>query len=86
LVALYEQNLGPDGVLTNARYKVSNYKTSYNYIIKNGLNQFKKYVDKHIAKNEEPQERPDNRMVQSYLNSDGTRTLAKYDEKRKNTK
>jgi hypothetical protein len=36
----------------------------------------------HIAKNEEPQERPDIRMVQSYLNSDGTRTLVKYDEKK----
>jgi hypothetical protein len=34
-------------------------------------------------KNEEPQERPDTRMVQSCLNSDGTRTLVKYDEKRK---
>jgi hypothetical protein len=49
---------------------------------KNGLNQFKKYVDKHIVKNEEPQERPDTRMVQSCLNSDGTRTLVKYDKKR----
>jgi hypothetical protein len=29
-----------------------------------------------------PQERSDIRMVQSYLNSDGTRTFAKYDEKR----
>jgi hypothetical protein len=36
--------------------------------------------------NEEPQERPDIRMVQSYLNSDGTRTLAKYDEKRTTNK
>jgi hypothetical protein len=57
------------------------YKTLYNYVIKNSLSQFKKYVDKHIAKNEESQERPDTRMVQSYLDSDGTRTLAKYDEK-----
>jgi hypothetical protein len=53
----------------------------YNYVIKNGLSQFKKYVDKHIAKNEEPQERPDTRMVQSCLDLDGTRTLIKYDEK-----
>jgi hypothetical protein len=73
----YEQTLGPDGALINARYKVSNCKSSYNYVIKNGLSQFKKYVDKHIAKNEEPQERPDTRMVQSYLNSECTRTLIK---------
>jgi hypothetical protein len=78
----YEQTLGPDGVLINARCKVSNCKTSYNYVIKNGLSQFKKHADKHIAKNKESQERPDTRMVQSYLNSDGTRTLVKYDEKR----
>jgi hypothetical protein len=58
---------------------VSNCKTSYNYVIKNGLSQFKKYANKHIAKNEEPKKRPDICMVQSYLNSDGTRTLAKYD-------
>jgi hypothetical protein len=30
----YEQTLGPDGVLINARCKVSNCKTSYNYVIK----------------------------------------------------
>jgi hypothetical protein len=36
----------------------------------------------NTVKNEEPQERPDTRMVQNCLNSDGTRTLAKYDEKR----
>jgi hypothetical protein len=77
----YEQTLDPDGVLINARCKVSNYKTSYNYVIKNSLSQFKKYAYKHIGKNEEPQERPDTRMVQSCLNSDGTRTLVKYDEK-----
>jgi hypothetical protein len=46
------------------------------------LSQFKKHVDKHIAKNEEPQEIPNIRMIQSCLNSDGTRTLVKYDEKR----
>jgi hypothetical protein len=78
----YEQTLGFDGVLINARCKVSNYKTSYNYVIKNSLNEFKKHADKHIAKNEEPQKRPDIRMVQSYLNSDDTRTFVKYDEKR----
>jgi hypothetical protein len=78
----YEQTLGSDGVLINARCKISNCKTSYNYVIKNNLSQFKKHANKHIAKNEEPQERPDTRMVQSRLNSDGTRTLVKYDEKR----
>jgi hypothetical protein len=77
----YEQTLGPDSILINARCKISNYKTSYNYIIKNGLNQFIKYANKHIAKNKEPQKRPDTRMVQSCLNSDGTRTLVKYDKK-----
>jgi hypothetical protein len=54
----------------------------YNYVIKNGLSQFKKYVDKHIIKNKEPQERSDTCMIQSFLNSDGTRTLAKHDKKR----
>jgi hypothetical protein len=68
-------------VLINARCKVSNCKTSYNYVIKNGLGHFKKHVDKYIVKNKEPQERPDTRMVQSCLNSDGTRTLVKYDKK-----
>jgi hypothetical protein len=48
----YEQTLRPDGLLINARCKVSNCKTSYNYVIKNGLSQFKKYADKHIVKNE----------------------------------
>jgi hypothetical protein len=38
----YEQTLSPDGVLINARCKVSNCKTLYNYVIKNGLSQFKK--------------------------------------------
>jgi hypothetical protein len=80
-VALLQSNLGHDGILLSARCKVSNCKTFYNYIIKNSLSQFKKYVDKHIAKDEEPQERPDSRMVQSYLNSDVTRTHIKYDEK-----
>jgi hypothetical protein len=46
----YEQTLGPDGVLINTRCKVSNCKTSYNYVIKNGLSQFKKYADKHSKK------------------------------------
>jgi uncharacterized membrane protein len=46
------------------------------------LSQFKKYADKHIVKSEESQKRPDTRMVQSCLNSDGIRTLVKYDEKR----
>jgi hypothetical protein len=64
----------------NARCKVNNCKTSYNYVIKNDLSQFKKYIDKHITKNEE--KKSDIRMVQNYLNSDGTRTLVKYDEKK----
>jgi hypothetical protein len=37
----YEQILGPDGILINTRCKISNYKTSYNYVIKNDLTQFK---------------------------------------------
>jgi hypothetical protein len=61
---------------------VSNNKFSYNYVLKNGLSQFKKYADKHITKNEESQERFDTHMVQSCLNSDDTRILAKYDKKR----
>jgi hypothetical protein len=77
----YEQTLGPDNVLINARYKISNCKISYNYVIKNSLSQFKKYADKHIEKNEEPEERPDTRMVQNCMNLDDTRTLVKYDKK-----
>jgi hypothetical protein len=74
--AIMNKLLCPDGVLISARCKVSNCKTSYNYVIKNSLSQFKKYVDKHIAKNEEPQERPNTHMVQSCLNSDDTRHLS----------
>jgi hypothetical protein len=51
---------------------------NYNHKIKNGLSTFKKYANKHIEKNEEPQDRPNPRMVQSCLNSHGSRTLFKY--------
>jgi hypothetical protein len=46
----YEQTLGPDDVLINVRCKVSNCKTSYIYVIKNSLSQFKKHADKYINK------------------------------------
>jgi undecaprenyl pyrophosphate synthase len=55
---------------------------NYNYKINNGLSTFKKHADKHIEKNEESQDRSDPYMVQSCLNSDGTRVLIKYDEKK----
>jgi hypothetical protein len=35
-----------------------------------------------LAKNDEPQEQTDSRLVQSVINSDGSRTQQRYDEKR----
>jgi hypothetical protein len=41
-----------------------------------------KYADKYVAKNKEPQDQPDPRLVQSVINMDGSITHQKYDEKR----
>jgi hypothetical protein len=54
----------------------------YRYSKVNGLSTFKKYVDKYVVKNEEPQDQPDPRLVQSIINTDGSRTHQRYDEKR----
>jgi hypothetical protein len=35
-----------------------------------------------VAKNEEPQDQPDSRLVQSVINTDCIRTHQRYDEKR----
>jgi hypothetical protein len=69
------------GVLFSAKCKVKSCKLNYWYIKPNGLSSFKKYVDKHLLKNEKPQEHADNRFVQSVINSDGSRTHQRYDEK-----
>jgi hypothetical protein len=54
----------------------------YRYSKVNGLSAFKKYPDKYVVKNEEPQDQPDPRLVQSIINTDGSRTHQRYDEKR----
>jgi len=78
----YEMTKDADGVLKSARCKVKNCLTSYNYVKANGTSTFKKHVDKHLKRNEEPQEQADNSLVQTLIRSDGTRTHQKYDEKR----
>jgi hypothetical protein len=62
------------GVLISVKYKVNSCKVNYQYIKPNSLSSFKKYIDKHLLKNEEPQEHADNYFVQIVINSDGSRT------------
>jgi hypothetical protein len=69
------------GVLISAKCKVKNYKVNNRYIKSNGLSSFENYVDKHLLKNEEPQEHAENHFVQSVINRDGSRTHQRYDEK-----
>jgi hypothetical protein len=57
-------------------------KFFYRYSKANGLSAFKKHADKYVAKNEEPQDQSDPRLVQSVINTDGSRTHQRYDEKR----
>jgi hypothetical protein len=78
----YEQTKDASGVMLNGRCKIKNYKVFYIFSKSNGLSAFKKYVDKHVAKNEEPQDQPDPRVVQSVINTDDSRTYQRYDEKR----
>jgi hypothetical protein len=78
----YEMTKDASGVLISAKCKVKNYKVNYRYIKPNGLSSFKKHTDKHLLKNEEPQEHADNCFVQSLINSDGSRTHQRYDEKK----
>jgi hypothetical protein len=78
----YEMTKDASGVLISAKCKVKNYKVNYRYIKPNDLSSFKKYADKHLIKNEEPQEYADNRFVQSVINSDGSRIHQTYDEKK----
>jgi hypothetical protein len=58
------------------------YKAFYKYTKANSFNAFKKYAIKHVVKNEEPQDQPDHRVVQSVINTDGSRTHQRYDKKR----
>jgi hypothetical protein len=57
-------------------------KLFYRYSKVNNLSIFKKHADKYVAKNEEPQDQPDTRLVQSVINTVGSRTYQRYDEKR----
>jgi hypothetical protein len=66
--------------MLNERCKVKNYKFFYKYSKSNGLSAFKKHIDKHVVKNEEPQDQPDPRLVQIIINTDGSRTHQRYDE------
>jgi hypothetical protein len=63
-----------------ARLKII--KFFYKYSKSNSLSAFKKYVDKYLAKNEEPQDQPDPHLVQSVINTDDSRPNQRYDEKR----
>jgi hypothetical protein len=78
---LYEISKNESDVLIIMKCKVKNCKISYCYIKSNGLNSFKKYVDKYLTKNEKPQEHADNYFIQSVINLDGSRTHQRYDEK-----
>jgi hypothetical protein len=77
----YEQTKDASGVMLSERCKVKNCKSFYRYSKTNGLSAFKKHADKHVAKNEEPQDQPDPRLVQNIINMDGSRTHQRYDEK-----
>jgi hypothetical protein len=70
------------GVMLSGRYKIKNCKDFYRYSKVNGLSAFKKHVDKYVTKNEESQDQPDPHLVQSVINTDGSRTHQRYDEKR----
>jgi hypothetical protein len=78
----YEMTKDASGVLISAKCKVKNYKVNYRYIKSNNLSSFKKHANKHLLKNEEPQEHADNLFVQSVINSDGSRTHQRYDGKK----
>jgi DNA-binding transcriptional regulator PaaX len=54
------------------RYEVKNCKAFYRYSKANSLSAFKKHADKYMTKNEEPQDQPDPRLVQSVINTDGS--------------
>jgi hypothetical protein len=80
-VALYEQINNASGVMLSGRCKVKNCKVFYRYSKPNGLSAFKKHTDKYVAKNEEPQDQSDPRLVQSVINMDDSRTHQRYIKK-----
>jgi Uri superfamily endonuclease len=67
--------------LISVKCNVKNYKVNYQYIKSNSLSSIKKYIDKHLIKNEEPQEHIDNHFVQSFINLDSSITNQRYNEK-----
>jgi hypothetical protein len=80
-MAFYEQIKDASGVMLSGRCKIKNYKVFYRYSKINGLSVFKKHDDKYVEKKEETQDQPDTRLVQSVINTDGSRTHQSYDEK-----
>jgi hypothetical protein len=78
----YEQAKDVSSVMLSERCKIKNYKVFYKYSKSNSLSAFNKYVDKYLAKNEEPQNQPDPHLVQSVINTDDSRPNQRYDEKK----
>jgi hypothetical protein len=78
----YEQTKDASGVILSGRCNVKNYKAFYKYSKLNGISAFKNHADKYLAKNKEPQDQPDPRLVQNVINTDDSRTHQRYDQKR----
>jgi hypothetical protein len=78
----YEQTKDASCVMLSGRYKVKNYKVFYRYSKAKCLNTFKKHANKHVVKNEELQDQLYPRLVQSVINTDGSRTHQRYDKKK----
>jgi hypothetical protein len=78
----YEQTKDASGVILSGRCKIKKYKVFYRYSKVNSISAFKKHADKHMAKNEEPQYQSDPRLVQSVINTNGSITHQRYDEKK----
>ena len=78
----YEVTYHADGTMNTLHCKVKGCpKGQFTYKIANGMSSFKRHADSHKAKNERPQENANPRLIQTLMNSDGTRTHQKYDEK-----
>jgi hypothetical protein len=75
----FEQTFDENDNLIRIRCKVKKCKADFDYVSSNGTNTYSRHADKHVKKNEEPQERPDPLPVQTTINPDGTRNMVKYD-------
>jgi hypothetical protein len=77
----FEQTIDPaTGKCVSARCKVKGCKSSFTYDDNNSS--MGRHAARHISNGEQPQEQPDNTLVQTQINPDGTRTHQKYDEKK----